>query len=501
MPWLVKCTPYDPAIPGERSVYLSDTGFTSTPSDSPADTYWEKRLDVPLEVRSSLFEGSAIGGRTEITYGAVTIANNDGVFDVFGTYDWGGRRIEIYWTQVSRPVFNDFALIFSGTLERCILGDVISFDIRDTQVLLDQPFQIATFAGTGGVEGPTELKGRRKPRLLGYARQFEPILINAALLIYSYGSTQSGGVISASDGGLALTAGTNHADYATLAAATVAPGAYHTCNALSLVRLGASLGSILTLEADGVQVGGTVLRKFADIMQYVADTDTTLSASDFATGTVTAANTAMPQSLGYWYDGTSDPTIRNVLDFMAQSVLAYYSIDISGKIVIGRFESPTGAASYEFTSRDLFSIEPTPADRRLKRQVFNFNRRHRPLTTSESVASLSDTVREALAREWEQIEYLDSAVATSALLATDETLDTAFVSSAEATTEATRRVNLFGPIRQTFRISVPLVAGVRVGQIVNITYNRYNLNAGKKFVILLADPDSTEETIEMDIWG
>lgn len=501
MPWLVKATPYDPSITGERTLYLSDIGFMSSPADTPADTYWQRRLEYPLQARASMFSGSAIGGRSEVTLGTVTLANDDGALDVFATYDWSGRSIEARWTAKEEPTFADFALIFAGSAERLVPGDLLTIELRDRQVLLDAPYQIAIFQGTGGIEGPAEMKNRRKPRLLGRRERFEPVLINQALLIYIYGVGASGGVLYAHDGGMQLTAGADYADYAALAAATVAPGTYATCNALSLIRLGDQLGSVLTITADGVKVGGSVIRTFGAMLDYIVTTDTEFTSGDFASGTLTAINAAAPQELGHWYDGSGETSVRSVLDFLAQSPLAYYFVNVAGEIEVGLFGEPAAIPDHVFEEGDIFEIEPLPAARRLKRQVVRYGHRARPLAESEVLGNIQGAAREDAKREWAQEEYLSAAVAAEAKIADDETLDSAFVTSPAAQAEAERRVDLSGPARTPFRVVVPLTNGLGIGQTVKIVHPRHGLAAGKSFIVLMVDPDAREQTHTIEVWG
>ena len=81
MPWLLLAQPYDEAITATRSLYFSDLGFTTTPIESPANTYWDRRIEVPLVVGQSLFAGSDAGGRSEVSIGQITLANHDGALD------------------------------------------------------------------------------------------------------------------------------------------------------------------------------------------------------------------------------------------------------------------------------------------------------------------------------------------------------------------------------------------------------------------------------------
>lgn len=499
MPWLVKATPYDQNVSSERTLYFSDIGFTTKPSDTPADTYWMRRLEAPLEARMSMFSDSFIGGRSQLTLGAITLANQDGGLDELADYDWGGRAVEVRWTDKERPGFSDFVVIVTGTAERFINGDEVTIELRDRQVDFDKPYQAAVFQGTGGIEGPAELKGRRKPRLLGRRNRFTPVLINQAKLIYAYGSGPSGGLWEARDGGMPLGLGADYPSYAALEAATVAPGEVATCDALSLLRLGDQLGSVLTISADGVVVSTNVVRTFADMLQYIVTEDAGFTA--FAPSAVANMNALAPQQLGHWYDGSNEITIRAVLDALAQSPLAYYFINSTGLLEMGRFNGPSLTPDFIFTVNDIIQIEPLPTARRLKRQTMRYNHSDRPLTDAEVLGNVQGESRRLAMQEYESAEYESASVSSSALLAVEEFLDSAFILFTDAQAEAQRRVDLFGGLRKAFRVVIPLVNGLRVGHTVRLEHPRYGLSFGWNFVVLAVDPSAAAQTHTIEVWG
>ena len=501
MPWLLLAQPYDEAVTATRSLYFSDVGFTTTPLESPANTYWDRRIEVPLVVGQSLFAGSDAGGRSEISIGQITLANHDGALDALGNYDWDGRLIEVRYTSVERPVLADFAVVFSGTAERLVPGDDIAIEVRDLQILLEEPYQPARFLGTGGVEGPAEYKDRRKPRLVGVARQFSPLLLNEPSQVWCYGDGPVGGPLVVRDAGVALSFNADYATYAALIAATIVAGAYGTCNALGLLRLGVPPVGVLTLDAEGAKPAGTTLKRFADIAMHVIDMATSLGSSDFATGTITAVNALCPQTLGHWYDGASDLTVRQMLDDLAQSIGAHYGFDDSRKITLGRLDAPALVADISFGERDLLELRPLPAERRLKTQIVRWGRRHRPLQDQDIAGSITGTARQALMEEWRQERDTSASIAAASLLALEETLDSAFDNSSDALAEAQRRVALHGPRRAAFEALVEFVPGIRPGLTIHITDPRFGLAAGQRFRVMRVERRAADQEISMELWG
>lgn len=501
MPWLLFAQPYDETIAGLRSVYFSDVGFTTTPAESPASTYWDRRIEVPLVVGQSLFADADAGGRSEISLGQITLANDDGALDALAGYDWDGRLIEVRFTAKERPVLADFAVVFSGTAERLVPGDEIAIEVRDLQILLDEPYQPARFLGTGGIEGPAEFKDRRKPRAMGVVRQFTPLLLNEPSQVWCYGDGPVGGPLVVRDAGVALTAGADFASYAALTGAALVAGTYGTCNALGLLRLAAAPSGVLTIDAEGSKPVGTVLTRFADIAVHVIDTATSLSGADFATGTVAAMNTLCPQTLGHWYDGSGDLTVREMLDEIAQSIGAHYGFDDARKIVLGRLDAPAITPDFSFTDRDLIELRPLPAERRLKAQVVRWGRRLRPLQDQDIAGAVTGSARQALIEEWRQERDTSASVAAASLLAREETIDSALDVQADALAEAQRRVALYGPRRAGFEVVVEIVAGLRPGMTVQITDPRFGLSAGRRFRVMRTERRAADAEITMELWG
>lgn len=501
MPWLLLAQPYDEAISGVRSLYFSDLGFVTTPAESPANTYWDRRIEVPLIVEQSLFAGADAGGRSEISVGQISLANEDGALDALASYDWDGRLIEVRYSALASPALADFAVVFSGTAERLVPGDEIAIEVRDLQILLEEPYQPARFAGTGGVEGPAEFKDRRKPRVLGVARQFTPLLLNEPAQVWCYGDGPMGGVLEVRDAGALLTAGADFANYAALIAATLTAGTYATCNALGLMRLAVPPSGVVTIDAEGAQPAGAVLKRFADIAVHVVDAATTLAAGDFAAGTVAALNTICPQTLGHWYDGAAELSVRDVLDDLAQTIGAFYGFDDARKIVLGRLDAPAVTPDLSFGERDLIELRPLPAERRLKAQVVRWGRRIRPLQDQDIAGAITGSARQALIEEWRQEREASATVAAASLLAREETLDSAFDVGSDALTEAQRRVALYGPRRDAFEAVVPLVAGLRPGVTVQITDPRFGLASGRRFRVMRIERRAADQEVTMEVWG
>ncbi len=581
MPWLLRAEPWDPAAGAVRPIYYSDVGFTSAPVDAPADTYWERRIDVSYAVRASLFTGSDVGGEGEVSYGTITLANGDGALDGLADLDWDGRLVEIRYSARERPIWSDFVVVFSGTCENLVPGDSLTIELRDRKALLDEPLQPAKWAGTGGAEGPEAYKDRRKPRALGILRQIEPLWIDEANLLLCYGDGPCGGVLVLCDQGVPLVAGPDYPTREALLAADLSAWGYGTCDALGLIRLRASpvrpvtadvLGvtrgspitaanlpltvttvpgrryalrvlitraaGSLTLAAGGTALGAPVaasgrvvrsfvatgtsttltatgsgwsgsvaavsvvewLGRFADLAQAAITGATTLTAADFAAGTVDSLNAIASQVLGLWYDGSGEATVREVVDQLAEGVGAWWGFDPLGQLRMGRFDAP-GTPVLTYTDRDLLQLRPRQVDRRLKTQTIGYGRRWRVLAEADIAGAVTGDARTDFRTEWRTEAATDAAVAAASLLAREERMDTPLDDKAEAQAEAQRRLGLFGPRRFGFEAVVPFDGSLRVGLTVRLIDPRYGLAAGRDVVVMDLASDASREEHTLTLWG
>lgn len=505
MPYLLVVTPYDPSLPGVRSLYFSDAGFVTEPGDVPSNTYFVRRIGAPLSITRALFSGTDVGGQSSIALGTIILANDDGAYDFLGDYDWSGRFVELGYTAKTTPVLADFEVLFTGTAETITLGvQDLTINLRDLQVLFDQPFQpTATYGGTGGADGTSDLTGRRKPWLGGISRQVAPILIDAANLIYQINSGPISSVLAARDKGAAFSApGADCANYAALVAASMTGFDYRTSLATGLIRLTSKPLGQFTVDVEGQTAAGVWVNCFADLVSVIATTMTSLTAADLNAASFAAMKTLCPQVLGYWYDGSGSQTVHQVIDALAESVGAWWGFDSTRKLVIGRYDAPAAMADFSFGDRDISDITPQQTVRRLWRQTIQYREYSTVLSGGTDVAgSVSDADRVDFAQQWRSQVFADPTVQTASLLATDETVPTCLDDPADALAEATRRVGFHGPLRASHSVTVPLTPGLDVNATVNLTTARFGLVAGKNFRVLQAQRDAVNELHILTVIG
>lgn len=138
------------------------------------------------------------------------------------------------------------------------------------------------------------------------------------------------------------------------------------------------------------------------------------------------------------------------------------------------------------------------------RHHVRYQRNHTVQATAGLAAGVLDSRREVVAREFQEVEAVDAAVATRHLLATDRVVETYLDARADASTEATRLQELAGVMRHTYAFGIELNAEsavVDLGSLVRVVHSRYGLAAGKTLIVRDVKPDAAANRLELEAWG
>lgn len=339
--FLLKATPYDPGAAAETTVYFS----THRP-DGRAPVYnsvlWPNRLLTPLNTQVSVFTGEFGGGVP--TFGVAQIGLVGGEQDALLGYYWDGRDVFVYRGEET-DAFGSMALVFKGRV-RSIQWDreVLTLNLADYGEVLGKPIQTTLYAGTGGAEGGPDLTGKPKPLAFGTPKNVEPTLVSAAYLVYQFHCRQANGVDGVYDRAVALSLSADYPDYATLTGAAVPAGTYATCNALGMIRLGATPDGPVTADVTGDADGGFVYTA-ADIMGRIAVDFTDLTVPDTDSAAFTALNTANGSPCSV-YIGTGDnASVTDVFTQLMVSVGAFWTFTPAGLLTVKQVAFGTSAVT------------------------------------------------------------------------------------------------------------------------------------------------------------
>ncbi|WBY16634.1 hypothetical protein PF049_00220 [Erythrobacteraceae bacterium WH01K] len=221
---------------------------------------------------SAAFADNGLLGETAVSRGEVGfIINKKHGTEDFNLYDWSGAFCQI-WVGPKGGDWSTYAKYFEGQVSPLEQEGInANFKLFGPEAELTNTILTLEYAGTGGAEGPAELKGTPKPRCYGSPRSVEPVEIDPINLIYqvhAYGAVQS---ITPYEYGSPLLPSQNVGDQATynaLAALDLTPGQYATCLAKGLMRFGGT--PTPKISADVVMASGNSVAEIAEAVMLDA---------------------------------------------------------------------------------------------------------------------------------------------------------------------------------------------------------------------------------------
>ncbi len=183
---------YNPALPGIVTLYFASQGYVTKPTDSPASTYYEGRIQQPANVSRTMFDGARTFGQSRIGFGELILVNIDGGLDYLIDYGLDGRAITIKLGTVTESDAGvpTWTTVLRGTMEQPELGvERLTIRVRDRQFELLKPCQLHKYAGSNtlpaGLEGVAgDLKDKPKPRLYGTGLNIAPPCVNTSYQLF-----------------------------------------------------------------------------------------------------------------------------------------------------------------------------------------------------------------------------------------------------------------------------------------------------------------------------
>lgn len=253
---LVILTAYDPALPGTRTLYLTDgTGFVTTPSETPASQVFDPVLAQPLDLATRV-QGLGSGAVLP-AFGTLEVENRDGQYDAWAGYAFDGRSLVVREGPLAGAYPADYPIVFSGTLDRVDLTtDRVVLRVRDGVAALEAPLQDTAYLGDNvapdGLEGDAALADVPKPLAFGLCRGIPAVEVNSVKLIYQLADNDADTVLGVSDGTVAL--------------GPYAPSDYQQVNGTTGGDCAASDGT--TLVVGDINAGNPAIRTTSDGVTY-----------------------------------------------------------------------------------------------------------------------------------------------------------------------------------------------------------------------------------------
>lgn len=137
-----------------QTFYFGTEGFSTKPTDNPANTVVRELLTDPGSIRRELFSGARVTGENRPTYGQLVLINAAGVLDDWIDYGVSGGKVTVRYGEVGTAYPVAWTTVYVAYAYSLIVDfDQVRVLLRDRLYLLDRPIVQDVFAGTGALEG------------------------------------------------------------------------------------------------------------------------------------------------------------------------------------------------------------------------------------------------------------------------------------------------------------------------------------------------------------
>lgn len=454
---------------GEQTLYISNIGFISHSSDTPASTPYDdvasapnftQSLDLPNPVRGEMRV------RAQASYGQIAVRNSvgstgAGEFDDWKDYAFTGREIRIYrgdpsWAKI------DFRLVAKGRNggARFSQGEIV-FSLLGKDDVLNVPIQTDAFSA-----GPES--GKLKPLAYGSLYNIEPVNTDTATQAYQFHDGSVSAVSEIRDNGVAL------------------PGANYTVTTGTgtfTIDVGQEIK--LTMDVDGDNADSTYTDIAAEIVERIAVAASDWDSEDIG-DTFSAHASAQTQEVGTYI--RNGDNLSDVIDELLSSVGSYKYIDRDGKLQVKLFGTPAGSADVLITQDDMLrdsfrifdEIEPVNGIE------LGYKRNWTPQDADAVAGSVSLQDRIDFSKEYRSVQAVDATVNTTYPLASKPPLiESLLQDSTEAATEANRLLTLWKALTRIYEFEATLTPGtVNIGDTVTVSHPRYGFSSGLNCVVV-----------------
>jgi len=448
--------------------------------------------------RRSISAGDAFGG-VALGDGDLTLDNVDGRLDNRIPQSIAGRDVVVR-AGVPEIPYQFWPVVFQGTAREWSFDrSTVRIAIRDRAYRLMVPVETALFAGTGALEGGSELTGKRRPRLLGRARNFRPTFVDQANLVYLANNGPVDTIFAVRDRGIALSFAADYASYAALVAAVIPGGQYATCLAEGLIRLGGAANG--TVTADGATYRSTGTATIAAVIRGLIADETDIT--EFYDGAFNILAALYPGDAGLYLDENDNSQVIDVVDRMLKGIVGWLAMTRNGTCTVGIVGIPDnpahlyaglGAIMDEVSVERLPSrLSPPPWRLRLSYAI-----NHTEQTDLSSVADLYYAQPALVAIDSDADVRLDYPGAQD-----PDPIETCLIDQADAEAEVARQLALFKaerPLRRTRLARAAILNGI--GAIIDLDNDR---QGGRRLGFAVEDNVIVRkgglDTIEVAVYG
>lgn len=465
----------------EQTLYLSDKGYTTKASETPASTNYKAVISGGVSFTETL----SISGETTFSAGVVEFDNFDGSLDIWQEYVFQNRNARVYIGDITW-LREDYYKIFDGVVARSEANDRLKHQL----VFGDKLSKLNTAVTDAKLGGSTANKDKLIPLLFGECFNITPLLVDVAVHEYQYHNGATERLIEVRDNGVPIAN-----DTIGWAAVTrfLSTGKFRlNQQPVGTITCSAQGDKPTTYVNDAVGLIKRIVKDFGTVGQRFVDADLDLaSLSTFA-----AANT---QGLGIYL--TEKSNVLDVCNKLASSIGARVAMTRGGLMYLVKLDLPQATAGTTVTSADmrektLSVTQMIPVVAAIK---LAYDRNY-TIQTALQTGIPNDHI-DTYATEWLTITKADSTVATKYKLYTETNqIDTQMKATAEADAECTRLLNMWKVQRRVITYEgLPHLMLEQLGSPQTVQHPRFQLSAGVRGQIISITTDWLAATINLSV--
>lgn len=500
----------------DNTVYLSSSGYIS--SDGTL------QFNPIIKGGVSLNESLSPSGDINFSFGDIEVNNTNGELDSWLNPSfaiWVNQPIKIYFGDPSWNVINlsqfitTFQLVFDGIISNIDSKNKNTLNIKllDKLQRLNTPITEEVLGSYGSWVGGQSNKDSIKPLVFGEVHNFEPLLINPAVLDsqsagggieYMFNNGPAEELIEVRDNGVPLyTPGQSRND-----------GVEVDLNTGKFI-LKQSLAGTCTVSVQGVKksatfsgsgaITSTYSNTIAELIAVICTQygkDTKLTLSDIDLSNFSSFSAAHQQKVGIVI--TDRQNILSVCQALASSVGAQLYFNRLGKLQLLKYGHPTTDATVSITESDMLFDSFSISDRLDIVAATKIAYCKNWYVQDNLLTGIPEEHKEMFAKEWyvDDAKVIDETVASLYKLERDPPqVDTMLLTTSDAYNEALRRNNLFKVQRTVYTFTgTSKLLSLKLGQPVTLTHSRFNLHNGVSGQVVSLSPNWLDGTVTVEVF-
>jgi hypothetical protein len=489
----------------ETTRYLSNTGYTTGPSETPANTHYAGAVIGGGATTEQL----SLSGAAGMAFADLELDNVQGNLDTWLADIWHNRSVKLYFGD-QRWARTDFRLVFDGVANDLSsrARDVLNLSIRDKLQRLN------TTVTSVKLGGSTANADRLKPLTFGEVSNIEPLQTDPATLKYQVHQGAIESVIEVRDNGVPVTATKQ------LAAGTF--------------TLNATPAGTVTCSVQGDKPGGVYSNTISKLVQRLA---TGYGTDPFVSGDLDATNlaafdTAHPQPVGVCLADREN--VLTMCQQLADSVGAQVICSAAGLLQLIQLTLPATGTPTAVTASNMLEKSLEIVERETVRAAVKVGYCRNWCVQSNLQTGIPPAHKDLFAQEWMTSTQSDAAVAAAYKLPTEppesrhvnkrragkpgkngggarrgraadptdsvNQEDTLLLVTTDADTECTRRLTLWKSQRTILRYTgMPELLLEALGGYQTITHARFGLAGGVSGQIISIQRDWLNATATIEV--